>query len=401
MMRQVRFAPTLIFSCGGGGFGVYKRRCWWYISLTMTIPTDLPLMQVAAALRAVAVREAALSELPPPEREAAAFAAVLADLPCAVHSEELLAGDWGWQFASAEARETVSAVLSTPPTPAGEPSVLQLLDERFHCRAGWSPAHTCADYRMVVGRGLRSLLFHLGEAFEGAEGERASTLRAMRVAVQGVIAFAHRLAELAERQGLADVAAICRKVPEQPAETMREALQAIWIVHLAVGVSEYCDSSLSLGRLDQYLYPLFESDRQRGVPLEELHGLLVEFWRKLNRFGDPACAVNLGGQDAAGNDLWNPLTDLIVAVTREVRLPSPILAARVHDKLPDEVFDALLSPELLTIGQPTFYGEDACRETMVRRGVPVGQAARFAINSCMGLVMPGEEIADMWGVVTN
>ena len=38
-------------------------------------------------------------------------------------------------------------------------------------------------------------------------------------------------------------------------------------------------------------------------------------------------------------------------------------------------------------------------EAMVRRGVPSGQAHRFSVNSCMGLVMPGAEISDMWGGV--
>ena len=51
------------------------------------------------------------------------------------------------------------------------------------------------------------------------------------------------------------------------------------------------------------------------------------------------------------------------------------------------------------MGQPTFYGELPCREAMRRRGVPETDLHRFALNSCMGLVIPGEEISDMWGAV--
>lgn len=367
----------------------------------MQTPETVPLMQVAACLRETALLNNATAALPAPEREAAAFAYVLEHLPVAVPETELLAGDWHWRFAAEDTREAVAQVLERPVASTGEPSVLQLLDERFHLRAGWSPAHTCADYGRLLASGLAAVRADIDDALLSATGAPAETLRGMSTAVQAVIGFAHRLAALAEAQGRDELGAICRKVPEYPAETLREALQALWILHLAVGVSEYCDASLSLGRLDQYLLPLYERDLQRGIPPQELRGLLVELWHKLNRFGDPACAVNLGGLEAQGRDLWNPLSDLIVDVTREVLLPSPILAARVHAGLPAHAFEALLSPELLRIGQPTFYGEQPCREALVRRGVPAAEAHRFALNSCMGLVMPGEEIADMWGVVVN
>ncbi len=104
---------------------------------------------------------------------------------------------------------------------------------------------------------------------------------------------------------------------------------------------------------------------------------------------------------AEGNDLFNPLSALIVDVSREMSLPSPILAARVHGDLPPAAWDQLLDPELFAVGQPTFYGEEPCRMAMLRRGVPADEVHRFALNSCMGLVMPGEEISDMWGAVVN
>ena len=360
-------------------------------------------MKLASDLRARAAAGAGLSA---PEREAAAFAYVLEHLPIAVHPEEPIAGDWGAQFAVPGSAGILAGSEEAGKDAGGprndrEPSVPQLLDERFHCRAGWTAAHTCADYEKVIQGGLRAVLAEIGKALLEADEEQAATLRGMRVAVEGVIAFAHRFADLAEGQGLVEVARICRKAPEHPADSVREALQSVWIIHAAVGLSEYSEASLTLGRLDQYLYPLFQADLARGVPLEELRGLVEDLWRKLNRYGDPACAINLGGLDAAGRDLWNPLTELLVEFTREVRLPAPLLAARVHEKLSPEAWDLLLTPELLTMGQPTFYGEHACRETMIRRGVPEAEAHRFAINSCMGLVMPGAEIADMWGVVAN
>lgn len=172
-------------------------------------------------------------------------------------------------------------------------------------------------------------------------------------------------------------------------------------MHLGVAISEHSGASLSLGRLDQYLYPLFEADRQSGMPEAEIEAALADLFRALNTMGDPACTINLGGEDSAGADMLNPLSMMIVKVAKGLHLPSPLLAARVHDGLSDEAFDVLTDPGLLEMGQPTFYGEQPCRRALLRRGVPGDDVHQWAANSCMGLMMPGQEWSNMWGSVIN
>lgn len=349
-----------------------------------------------------------------PEREARLFAHVLEHIPIGLEPGETLAGDFGWRFATPAQKHELEQLLSEPhvPPPAGSPTPLQLLDERFHCRAGYTPAHTCADYERVVEEGLDGILTETVAGQAKASGGELATLRAMEVALRAVVGWADRYAglaremaasepDVAERERLAHIARTCERVPRLPATTFHEALQSIWFVHAAIGLSEMSGSSLSLGRLDQYLYPLFQQDRANGIPDDTLEESLRDLWLKLNRFGDPACAVNLGGIGEKGHDLFNPLSAMIVRVTRALRLPSPILAARIHQGLPARAFDLLVDPDLFRLGQPTFYGETPCREALVRRGVPASEAYRFALNSCMGIMMPGEEISDMWGVVAN
>ena len=337
-------------------------------------------------LRARAPVEA---DAPPPLREARRFAYVLKNLPIGIEPGESLAGDFGRRFASPELLSEVDAAIEARASMAPPPSQTprDMLSSHLGCRAGWTPAHTCADYERVINEGLCGVLDDVAARSEGASGEELVTLQAMQIALEAVCNWASRYG--------------CEHVPRHPARTFHEAVQAVWLVHAAVGMSELSDSSLSLGRLDQYLYPLYLQDLAAGVPEAELEQTLYDLWLKLNRFGDPACAVNLGGVDADGRDLFNPLSELVIRVSTRARLPSPILAARIHDGLSDEAFDLLTDRELFTMGQPTFYGEEPCREAMVRRGVPAEQAHRFAVNSCMGLVMPGEEISDMWGAVLN
>jgi pyruvate-formate lyase len=356
--------------------------------------------------------------LAPPLRAARTFRHVLDHLPIGLCPSETLAGDIGWEWESAEDFSDLKKRITQrnnspkpPPAPA-EKTPADLLAENFHCFGGYTLAHTCVDYERIVSEGVTGLIAQIQKERSGADPEKAIYLEAMEIALLAVVAWAERYAVVAEtltaaetkpeaRERLTAIAAACRQVPLRPARNFHEALQAVWFIHVAVGIAEGSDASLSLGRIDQFLYPLFKNDIDHGTPLSELEKNLTDLHRKLNRFGDPACTVNLGGVDQNGNDLFNPLSKLIVKVARNLQLPSPILAARIHKDIPAEVFDLLTDPKLFGMGQPTFYGEFSCRNALLRRGVPKNEIHKWAANSCMGLVIPGEEISDMWGSVVS
>lgn len=378
-------------------------------------------MDLLGVVRAQALaEEPALASLAPPLREARLFRAGLERLPLGLRPGSSLAGDLGWDFLSAEQRETclaehrrLAAAAAAPPAGAAEETAAGQLWNTFHCGGNYTLAHTCADYQRVVEKGLDDVLSEIGARLQTAANEAERTLlEAMRLAVGAPGGFAGRFAVLAAQHsdqesdadikaGLAQTADACAQVPMCPARSFHEALQAIWLVHLSIGLSERETASLSLGRLDQFLLPFYRRDLARGVPAADLKRSLRDLFLKLNGFGDAACAVNLGGLDAQDHDLFNELSALIVETATELALPAPILAARLHDHFPAQAFASLLDRRLVAIGQPTFYGERPCRDAMIRRGVPAAEAHGFALNSCMGLVMPGREISDMWGAVIN
>lgn len=370
-----------------------------------------------AALRAEALQDPGVRNAAPPLREGMVIAHVFERLPIGIPRGAGLAGEFGRDYCTpAQLARWLpeSEAASAPPQPPAAPSAMQLMSDRFHCRASdGGVAHTTVDYGRVVEEGLWAIVAQVEAAREGASEERRAYLDGMAAALRGVIRWAERYAELAEglaaeadepsdRARLLQVARHCRRVPGLPARSFAEAVQGIWLVHLAVGLSEGSGSSLSLGRLDQYLLGLFTRDLDRGVPREDVEAALAELFRGLNDFfGDPACAVNLGGADERGEDQFNPLSRMIVETVGRLRLPAPILAARVHRDLPQEAFDLYTDAGLFEIGQPTFYGEEACVQALLRRGVPPSDVHGWAANSCMGLMMPGQEWSNMWGSVVN
>lgn len=386
--------------------------------------------QAVDYLREQASRQGDFGGCPVPIREARLFSAVLRGLPITVDPTDELAGSVPSDWNDAETRQQFTVWVKArdaarAASAGGSPDPWAPLRNHFHCYSGGGgSAHTTVDYERVITSGLSGIIQDIEAELDDADTEKRDYLTGMREALLGLAEFAERFADSAEAVAaklstgiddnrlqstpvdsdrLTSLAERCRQVPRHPARSFQEALQAIWLVHLGIAISEHSGASLSLGRLDQYLYPFFERDRADGIPAEELSDQLAAFFRKLNTFGDPACALNIGPAVAGDDDedCFNPLSRLIIEMVKLLKLPSPILAARIHPDIPDKIFDLFLDPALFELGQPTFYGEMSCREALRRRGVPECELRNWSVNSCMGLMMPGQEWANMWGSVVN
>ena len=78
-----------------------------------------------------------------------------------------------------------------------------------------------------------------------------------------------------------EIAEICEWVPENPARTFREALQAQWWGQIFNRI-EQTSSALGQGRMDQYLLPYYEKDIAEGRITKEsatelFHCLWIEY----------------------------------------------------------------------------------------------------------------------------
>jgi formate C-acetyltransferase len=370
-------------------------------------------------LRDEAVSRPPASGEPAPVREGLALAHALRHLPIRLHEHALLVGRVAPETDDGDLQERFEHWIKTRTPEAGEDDCWSALSRDFQSRpSDGGYAHTTVDYPRILKEGMAGIVDRIRRESQDAEPEKRDYLRGMELSLNALVGFAERFAMLAddmseqtpgpESQRLQAIATRCRRVPRHPARTFCDALQAVWFVHLGIAFSERSGASLSLGRMDQYLLPFFERDRQGGMSRDELGEWLAAFFRLLNGFGDPASAVNLGpamavnlGGESAESDRFNDLSRLIVETVKRLRLPAPLLAARIHPDIPRETFDVLLAPDLVAMGQPSFYGEQPCRAALKQRGVPEDELDEWAVNSCMGLMMPGQEWSNMWGAVVN
>ncbi len=264
--------------------------------------------------------------------------------------------------------------------------------------------HMVCDYPRVLATGLRGQVERIDTLVRSAapDDERTVVWQAMKITCEAVRDFAGRYAQAARRAAdtadparrteLSEIAAICERVPWEPAQSLREALQSLWFVHLALHL-ESPAVAVSPGRLDQTLWPYYEADLASGrltreEAIEALACLWLKFWE-----GDESQNAVVGGVGVDGHDATNELTLLLLELTRELRAFQPSLSVRIHADSPPEVLDAAAALAAAGTGQPSLFSDEAVIPALQSIGVPIAQARDWAVVGCYEAVVAGAE----WG----
>lgn len=274
--------------------------------------------------------------------------------------------------------------------------------------------HVTPDFPRVLERGFLGILADLEQAkLEPGTAEQAAFLQAGEISARAVIRLAERMRERcfdhAERcpdpvraDELRDMAAILERVPAHPARTFREALQALVVTWVAIQQESF-QHGVSLGRVDQYLWPYYQRDVAEGRidrrgAVELLGCLLGKAAEQLPLFNmmatdffsglSSASGLTLGGVDEQGNDASNELTELILHAYRCMRLRQPNLHLRLHSRSPTWLRE--LASELIAEGggMPALFNDQAVIPALTEFGVPERMARDYAIVGCVEWGVP-------------
>ncbi len=206
------------------------------------------------------------------------------------------------------------------------------------------------------------------------------------------------------RSELEEIARICRKVPREPADSFHEALQSLWLTHMAV-MLESLNSAVSFGRIDQYLHPYYQRDIDEGrLTREEAIELLLLFSAKatehvlllsqaITQYHGGYLVVQaaiVGGEDADGNDVTNELTYTMLDVMERHRMRDPNYQARVHAGSPPEYLRRALQVAREGGGSPALFNDEAVVPALVAHGIPLADARGYGIVGCVEPSIPGK-----------
>jgi formate C-acetyltransferase len=235
---------------------------------------------------------------------------------------------------------------------------------------------------------------------------------------EGLITLSHRYSveaakmaveemDDARREELEEIGEICQWVPENPPRNFREALQTVWFVQMGCVLAEN-GPGFNLGRFDQYMYPYYEEDIEKGVITEAIaQELINSLWIKLSEwlwllpangakyYGGYNSFQNLtiGGVKKDGSDATNELSHMCLQATEDVRLPQPALSVRIHPGTPERFMRAACKLSRLGTGFPAFHNDSIGMKMMMYAGLPPEEARDWSLLGC---VVPHQKKIGEW-----
>lgn len=284
-------------------------------------------------------------------------------------------------------------------------------------------AHIAVDFYKILSVGLNGYfeeikLYHKKvKRFERDGVRKDHFYTAITISLEAFQTFIRRYRDLAlslskkekdnEREKeLQLIANNCDVIADRPPQNFHQALQLVYFVQLVLQI-ESNGHSVSLGRMDQYLFPFYQKDKITGNISDDFASELLEnTWIKLlsinkirpwshTRFsaGGPLYQnVTIGGQTTNGKDAVNDLSYLILNSVGKMKLTQPNLSVRFHKNINNNFMMECMRVIEKGFGMPSFNNDEIVIPELIKLGVESEDAYSFSAIGCIEIAVPGK-----WG----
>jgi formate C-acetyltransferase len=297
-------------------------------------------------------------------------------------------------------------------------------------------SHTIPNYRVALERGIEYIVDQAASRETRIRHNRNLTeegkqklvcYQAMQIAMKGVITYAMNLSQKASelarieqdpltKKNLEKMAEVCAQVPAKPARTFREAINALWIIQVAIH-AENINMAMSPGRLDQILFKYYRQDIDGGtLTVKQAIELVGCLWFKLNDntnlvpeaseelFGGAGTvpAVTVGGVDENGKDAVNDLTYIMLRVTELLKTRDPSLNARYHYEENSHNYRNRVAEVIAnTKSVPAVHNDVVDISVLENQGIESKHARDYAIIGCVELTSAGRSYDASSSIMLN
>ena len=300
----------------------------------------------------------------------------------------------------------------------------QQLDERFvlyFLMKSNAISHTIPGFKTVLEKGLLAIKNEAAGLEQKASGEdKINFYKSVQIAIDGVLTYAQNLSkeaacqasrldpgksdEARRKKELEEISRVCARAPAMPAESVYEAVMAIWIVFVSLH-QENANSALSIGRLDQLLEPYFLKDMEKAITPEEKQTVIKNtieyvgsFFLRINDhdplvpgignklFGGTSSddTVTVGGVDAEGKTAVNDMTYIILKAAEMLCFQDPNMNSRYYpDVNSKEYLRRLCEVNINMAASPIIHNDKAVIEALVNEGIPIEDAREWGASGCV------------------
>ncbi len=269
--------------------------------------------------------------------------------------------------------------------------------------------HFFPGHENVLKYGINNLIKLTQENQErfSKDNEKMTFLESVIILLNAVKKFIQRFSILARdmaegendslrQKELYEISDVCKNITENPPQNLKEAIQLIYFTHLICGLEDG-GFAISVGRLDQYLYPYFIEDIKLGkIDNEEVQFLIECFFIKLSTLWNyviskgvvasegPPIAENIviGGIDREGYDATNELSLIILDAYTHIKTVQPTFCVRIHENTSENFIKKVV--ESIKEGTSiTLLNDQLMIPGLINRGFTLEDAREYAPIGCV------------------
>ena len=306
--------------------------------------------------------------------------------------------------------------------------ISQQLEERFvlyFMMKNNAISHTIPDFKKVINEGLEKTRNLAKEHVEkSGQDDKKNFYQSVSISIEGVLEYAHSLSKEALRIAdglgpedadriaeLQEISRICENVPAQPAQSVHEAVMAIWISFVCLH-AENANSALSIGRLDQLLQPVFmkdiekaETQDEKDLVIKKTIELVGSLFLKLNDhdpmvpdvgnklFGGSSSddTVTVGGVDQNGENAVCDMTYIVLKAAEMLGFQDPNMNARFYPGINSkEYLRRLCEINVNMVASPIIHNDQKMIESLVNQGIKIEDAREWAATGCVEPTIAGK-----------
>jgi len=330
-------------------------------------------------------------------QRAYAFRSLLEDIEKHIYKGDLIpCGIWGLK----SERTDIDTSLF-------DPAYAKFINTGFR-HFGTDNDHAAPGYKKLVEKGVCGLLADVEQSMAkyADDQKKIDFLKSVKIEIEAYAAFIKSYADLArelmkdetdadEIARLTEIARVCDKVSYEKPDTFREALQLVWAAHVCFRLEGR--DAMALGRIDQYLYPFYKNDIEKGIMTDDEACLLLQnVFMKIGearyvRGGDDTVNICIGGHDRQGNDAVNDLSFCVLRAVGICKIPGPNLSARVWGSVRRDFLEACLRVIGTGIGYPALMNDDVNIPALERMGYDIEDCRDHCFVGCIENFLQGRQ----------
>lgn len=218
------------------------------------------------------------------------------------------------------------------------------------------------------------------------------------------LASAQTVTEPARKNELNAIARTCETMLEKPVQSFYEGCQVSYLVHI-LQMIESNGHSFCYGRFDQYMYPLYQKDRQDNRITEEkaleilTHMFLMNSSNnKVRPYGHTKFSqgyplysnLMIGGRRPDGADGSNRLSYLCIEAMNLTAMAEPNFSMRFNQDTPRGLLKLAARLIRTGCGMPSMFNDDVAVKGLEDLGIPREDALDYCAIGCVETGVPGK-----------